>query len=289
VGRDIVLIDKDKNRAEAEAKDILHAAPFAHPLNIRAGGYEDLNGCRLVVLAAGVSQKPGESRLELLKRNAAVFQQILPEVLKHAGQAVLVIATNPVDIMTHLTAHYAVEFEVPAARVIGSGTMLDTARFRSVLGEHIGVDPQHVHGYVIGEHGDSEVLTWSLTTVGAMPVTAFCRAQQIALDDAVKRRIDERVRNAAYRIIEGKGATYYGIGSAISKLAEVILHDQRSILTVSTPMAETVGLSNVSVSLPHLVGGKGILATFPLQLSEPEKAAFQNSVSAVKESVAQLV
>jgi len=285
VGRDIILIDKNTERANAEAGDIRHAVPFAGPLKVRAGQYEDLRGSRLVVLAAGASQKPGESRLDLQKKNTEVFQEIVPLVLEKAPHAVLVVATNPLDIMTYLTARIAEDYGISGTQIIGTGTMLDTARFRSLLGDHIGVDPQHLHGYVVGEHGDSEVLTWSLTTVGAMHLTEFCREQHISMDESVKNDIDERVRNAAYRIIKGKEATYYGIGSALAKLADVILHDQRSILTVSSRMQAIDGIPDVAVSLPHLVGGRGILSTFALQLSVPEKAALRKSVAVVKEAV----
>ena len=168
VGREIVLVDIDKKRAQAEADDIFHAVPFAHSLEVRAGEYADLVGSRVIVLAAGVSMRPGETRLQLLDRNAAIFADVVPSVLRHAPEAVLLVATNPVDIMTHLAARYAAEQGVPPGRVIGSGTTLDTARFRVLLGRHLGVDPQHVHAYVVGEHGDSEVLTWSLATVGVV-------------------------------------------------------------------------------------------------------------------------
>jgi L-lactate dehydrogenase len=289
VGREIVMVDKDRDRSVAEANDILHAVPFANPLHIRAGDYEDLRGSRLVILSAGVSQKPGESRLDLQKRNADVFKEAVPSVLKNVPEAILVVATNPLDIMTYLTAHYAKEFDVAETRVLGTGTMLDTARFRSLLGSRMGVDPQHVHGYVIGEHGDSEVLTWSLTTIGAMHLADYGRQRNILIDDAFRQNIDKNVRNAAYAIIEGKDATYYGIGSALAKLADVILHDQRSILTVSTPTSDVQGVQDVSVSLPHLVGGEGILETFPLPLAGPEAEALHESANVVKKAIRELL
>src|SRR5439155_9219155 len=179
VGRELVLVDKNSARAEAEADDIRHAVPFAHPLDIRAGGYDDLKGCRAVLLCAGVGQRPGETRLDLLRRNAAVFAEAIPQVLANAPEAVLVVATNPVDMMTHLAARFAAACGAPAGRVLGSGTTLDTARFRTLLGMHCRVDPHHVHAYVLGEHGDSEVLTWSLATVGGMPLSAFARLRGI--------------------------------------------------------------------------------------------------------------
>src|SRR5262249_21503202 len=162
-----------------EADDLLHAVPFAHPLNVRAGNYEDLASSQVVIIAAGANQKPGETRLELLGRNAAIFREVVGGIVAYAPGAVLVVATNPVDVMTHLAAHYAAEQHVPSSRVIGSGTMLDTARFRALLGQHLDVDAQHVHGYVLGEHGDSEVLTWSQVTVAGVPLEAFCRQRRL--------------------------------------------------------------------------------------------------------------
>jgi L-lactate dehydrogenase len=288
VGREIVLVDKNLKRAQAEADDIFHAVPFANPLHVTAGEYSDLTGCHVVILAAGVAQKPGETRLELLSRNAAVFADVVPSVLRYAPDAVILVATNPVDIMTHLAAEFAAPLGVPPGRVMGSGTTLDTARFRALLGLHLGVDPQHVHAYVVGEHGDSEVLTWSIATVGGLSVEEFCARRNASCVSEDRSRIDEAVRRAAYRIIEGKGATYYGIGSALARIVEVILQDQRSILTVCSPAAEVAGIRNVTVSLPHLVGGEGILDTFPLSLNQEEQALLHRSASLVSEMIRSL-
>jgi L-lactate dehydrogenase len=288
VGREVVLVDKNSQRANAEADDIRHAVPFAHPLEIRAGGYEDLAGCRVVVLCAGVGQKPGESRLQLLQRNAAVFGEVVPAVLRHAPDCVLVVATNPVDVMTHLAARFAATCGVAAGRVLGSGTTLDTARFRSLLGAYCNVDPHHVHAYVIGEHGDSEVLTWSLATIGGLPLEAFARLRQIQNPESVRQDIDQKVRRAAYTIISGKGATYYGIGSALSRIVDVILHDQRSVLTVCAPAAEVAGVSDVTVSLPRLVGGAGVLETFPLPLNDDEAGLLRQSALVIAQALADL-
>ncbi len=285
VGREIVLIDKDSDRAQAEADDILHAVPFAHPLQIHAGDYTNLDGARVVILTAGVNQRPGESRLELLGRNAAVFEDIVPKVLEHAPQAVLVVATNPVDIMTHLAASVARRLGAEPGRVLGSGTTLDTARFRTLLGSRLGVDAQHVHAYVVGEHGDSEVLTWSLATVGGMPLEDFCDRHQVDLNAETRQEIDERVRRAAYQIISGKGATYYGIGSALARITHAILHDQRTILTICSPEAEVASVPDVTLSLPHLLGGRGVLATFPLPIDEAEQRALQVSANVVREAI----
>jgi L-lactate dehydrogenase len=285
IGREIVLVDKNEARSQAEADDILHAVPFAHPLRVSAGDYSDLQGSRVVIITAGVSQRPDETRLQLLERNAAVFREVVHQILTYAPDAILLIATNPVDVMTHLAAHYAADLGVPSQRVIGSGTTLDTARFRTLLGSHFGVDPHHVHSYVIGEHGDSEVLTWSLVTIGGMTLEAFCRLQDICLDEEIQQVIDRKVRRAAYHIIAGKGATYYGIGGALARIVDVIVHDQRAILTVCTPMPDVAGVTDVTVSLPHLVGGKGILTTFPLPLSEEELAALAASALVIRNAI----
>ncbi len=288
VGRRVVLVDQNRARAESEADDILHAVPFAHPLEVTAGDYADLAGCNVVVVSAGVGQKPGETRLELLERNAQVFKQVIPNVLKYAPQAILLIATNPVDVMTHIAAHYADEIGVPSSRVIGSGTTLDTARFRSLIGRRLMVDSQHIHAYVLGEHGDSEVLTWSQVTVGGIPLTEFCTGREISICEEDYAAIDEKVRRAAYHIIEGKGATYYGIGSAIARIVEVILQDERSLLTVCSPMKDVAGVKDVTVSLPNLVGGEGIIQTFSPILNEGETSALRLSAQVVRSVIAEL-
>lgn len=288
VGRRLVLVDQNRARAEAEADDILHAVPFANPVEVTAGEYADLAGSRVVVVSAGVGQKPGETRLQLLERNAQVFKQVIPNVLQHAPQAVLLIATNPVDVMTHIAAHYAAQVGVPSTRIIGSGTTLDTARFRALVGRKLNVDSQHIHAYVLGEHGDSEVLTWSQVTVGGIPLQEFCTGREISICEDDYAAIDEKVRRAAYRIIEGKGATYYGIGSAIARIVEVILQDERSLLTVCTPMKDVAGVQDVTVSLPNLVGGEGIIQTFFPKLNEAETSALHASAQVVRSVIGEL-
>ena len=288
VGREIVLVDLDRKRAKAEADDILHAAPFAHPIDVYAGEYADLAGSRVVIISAGVSQRPGESRIQLLQRNAQVFHTVIPSILEHAPQAILLVATNPVDIMTHLAARYAAQNGVPSNRVIGTGTTLDTARFRALLGRHIGVDPQHVHAYVIGEHGDSEVLNWSSVTIAGIPLDDFCQLQNLSICEEDHSSIEDQVRNAAYHIIEAKGATYYGIGSALSRIVEVILRDQRAILTVCTPIEEVVGTRDITISLPRLLGGEGIIATFHPMMDDRELKQLENSASLLRGITLQL-
>lgn len=289
VGREIVLVDLNRARAEAEANDIYHAVPFAHPLTVRAGDYADLAGAQAVVIAAGVAQKPGEPRLQLLQRNAAVFGQVVPAILKHAPEAVLVVVSNPVDILTHLAAQCAEKLGVPATRVIGSGTMLDTARFRALLGRHCGVDPQHVHAYVIGEHGDSEVLTWSQAAIAGMQLEDYCRLHGPALSPEERCDMDGMVRRAAYEIIAGKGATYYGIGSAVARLLDVLLHDQRAILTVCCRIQNFPLAEGVTLSLPHLVGGEGVISMIPLKLNEYEQQMLAASANVLREALAMLV
>jgi L-lactate dehydrogenase len=283
VGREIILVDKDNERAEAEADDIYHAVPFAHALEITEGEFTDLKGSRVVIIAAGVSQKSdNETRLQLLGRNAAVFRQIIPQIIENAPDAMLVVATNPVDIMAHLTAEIAAEHGIPKSRVFGSGTTLDTARFRTLLGRHTGVDSHHVHGYVIGEHGDSEVLTWSQATIAGISVNEFCRSRGINFDQSVRDRIDDGVRNAAYHIIKGKGSTYYGIGSALARIVQTILNNQRAILTICAPHEKIAGISNVTLAMPHLLTGEGVMGTFPLDLNSHEYDALNESASTLR-------
>lgn len=285
IGREIVLVDANKARAEAEADDIAHAVPFANALEVRAGEYADLKGAQVVILAAGSNQKPGETRMQLLERNAAIFREIINNVLDYAPDARIVVATNPVDVMTHLAAYFAGQRGVPLTRVIGSGTTLDTARFRLLLARHVGIDTPHIHAYVLGEHGDSEVLTWSVATVANYPLEQFCETHSIALDDSIRTDIDQRVRRAAYHIINGKGATYYGIGSALARITQAILSDQRAILTLSSRQTEVCGVKDVTLSLPQLVGGEGILDTYMPPLNAEEMEKLKNSAQVIRTAI----
>src|SRR5215469_4568795 len=289
VGREIVLVDLNRKRAEAEANDISHAAPFANPLTVRAGDYADLAGARVVVIAGGVAQKPGETRRELRQRNAEVFRQIVPSALRHAPETVLFVVSNPVDIMTHLAAEYAAEFGVPATRVIGSGTMLDTARFRDLVGRHFHVDPHYVHAYVVGEHGDSEVLAWSQANIAGLGLDEFAKVHGKPLTAAERKQIDDDVRHAAYHIIAGKGATYYGIGSAVARLVDVLVHDQRAILTICARINGVPGCEGVTLALPHLVGGEGALASIPLKLNPAEQKGLRLSAGILREAIVSVV
>ncbi|MGE5365305.1 MAG: L-lactate dehydrogenase [Bacteroidota bacterium] len=282
---EIVMVDANEKRAIAEAADIQHAIPFTHATDVYAGDYNDLKGANVIVIAAGASQKPGETRLQLFEKNAAILNHIIPRALVASPETIFLIATNPVDIITHISAKIAGEYGVPYSRVIGSGTTLDTARFRALLGSHACVDPQHVHGYVIGEHGDSEVLTWSNIDIGGIPFEDFINHRNIGFGEEIKQQIDSGVRNAAYKIIEGKGSTYYGIGAAIARIVDAINRDNRAVLTVCTVNEEVEGVKDVTLSLPHLISGKGDLGTLPLRLSDEERMLLQKSAMIIREKI----
>lgn len=285
VATDLVLIDLNSDLAKAHAEDILHATPFGASVRVAAGDYPELKGAGTVVLACGAAQHPGESRLQLLERNVKVFQNVVPQVLEHTPETVLLIVSNPVDIMTHVVTKIA---NLPGQQVIGSGTILDTARFRTLLGEHLRVAPHSVHAYVLGEHGDSEVLAWSNAKIGGLPIVDF--AEQIGrnLTDAVKSKIDSGVRRAAYRIIEGKGATYFGIGAGIARIVRAIHADESAVLTLSSLITDIDGLEGVSLSLPRVLGANGIQTTLNPVLSDEEQAALRRSAAILKNAADEL-
>jgi len=288
IGREVVLVNRTQERARAEAADVRHAVPFAHALEVRAGGFEDLGGSQVVIITVGVPLTNIRTRMDLLSANAAVLRDVIPHVLEHAPQAVLLIATNPVDVMTHLAAHLAAPYGIPTSRVIGSGTTLDTARFRSLIAQRIGVDPHHVHGYVIGEHGDSEVPTWSLVTVGAVPLDTFCVHSKLAIDWEERDRITEQVRRAGYEILHTKGATNFGVSSALARITQVIINDQRAVLTISTVLPEVEGVRQVSLSMPALVGGSGVLQHLPIALNDRERDALRASATVLRCAIDEL-
>lgn len=276
---EVVLVDRNRALAEAQAQDILHATPFAYPVRVTAGDYADMAGSGVVVLSAGVSQKPGETRLELLDRNAAVFAAIIPEILRHTPDAVLLVATNPVDIMTEVATRLS---GLPPSRVIGSGTILDTARYRALLAEFLGISAKSVHAWVLGEHGDSEVLCWSSASVGAIPVAALARQHGRPLAETDRQAIDQGVRGAAYKIIAGKGATWFGIGAGIARLVQAIAADERAVLTVSALTPEVEGVRDVALSLPRVVGATGAGEALWPDLDESERLALKRSAETLK-------
>lgn len=286
VPNEIVLVDLNEKLARAQAEDILHATSFSSPVRISAGGYPELNGAEIVVLACGVGQKPGETRLQLLQRNAKVFADVIGKVLAVAPKAILLVASNPVDLITLLVTRLA---NLPAGRVIGSGTILDTARFRALLGEHLNLAPHSVHAYVLGEHGDSEVLVWSSARAGGIPLEDFAQQTGRDLSPEVRQRIDDGVRRAAYRIIDGKGATYFGIGAGISRLVRAIRNDERGVYTVSAPCTDIPEFSTVSLSLPRIIGAQGILATLRPSVTSEERGAIQRSADVLAKAAEDLV
>lgn len=277
---DLVLIDLNPARARAEAEDIAHAVPFAGATNVRSGTYKDIADAAVVILACGVSQKPGETRPELLGRNAEVFRSVIGEVMTAAPNAILLIASNPVDIITDISTQLS---GLPPTRVIGSGTILDTARFRWLIGQHLGIAPGSVHGYVLGEHGDSEVLAWSNTCAGSVPLTAFAAQIGAPLTAEVRARIDTGVRRAAYTIIAGKGATWYGIGAGLARIVKAIGRDEQAVLSVSIVEKEVLGVPDVALSLPRLVGAQGVSATLWPDLDPTETEALRCSATLLKE------
>lgn len=280
---EVVLVDRNAALAEAQAQDILHATPFAYPVRVWAGQDADIAGAGVVVLAAGVGQKPGESRLQLLGRNAEVFAAIVPRILAQAPDAVLLIATNPVDIMTDIATRLS---GLPPDRVIGSGTILDTARFRALLAEFFAVSTKSIHAWVLGEHGDSEVLCWSNAMVGTIPVARLAAQSGRALTEADRMAIDQGVRGAAYRIIAGKGATWFGIGGGLARIVQAIAADERAVLTVSTRTPVVAGVAEVTLSLPRVVGGQGAGAALWPDLDATEQAQLRHSAELLKDASA---
>ena len=276
----IVLVDIDRARAQAEAQDIAHAVPFGAPVQVSDGTFTDLAGAGIVILACGVSQKPGETRLELLSRNADVFRTVVDQVMQHAADAILIVASNPVDIMTQITQRLS---GLAPERVIGSGTILDTARFRWLLGQHLGIAPASVHAYVLGEHGDSEVLAWSAARAGSMELERFATQLDRPLSQDHRDRIDHGVRHAAYTIIEGKGATWYGIGAGLARIVTAIVQDEQSVLTVSA-LSSVSGIDHVACSLPRVVGRAGIRAELRPDLSAAEQDGLAASARLLRDT-----
>jgi len=276
---EVVLVDRDEAMALAQAQDIAHGVPFGSPTAVRAGGFDALSGADVVILAAGVSQKPGETRLELLSRNAEVFRAIVGEVLRHAPNTLFLVASNPVDIMTDVATRLS---GLPPERVIGSGTILDTARFRSLLGRHLGIAPQSVHAYVLGEHGDSEVLAWSAARAGSVELRSFAAQVGAAITEEIRARIDDGVRNAAYTIINGKGATWYGIGAGLARIVRAIGRNEKAVLSVSIMTDEVEGIRDVALSVPRIVGRDGVEADLFPDLDDAEHAALRRSAELLK-------
>jgi L-lactate dehydrogenase len=244
---EIVLIDNNRELAAGQAMDLNHAVPFAHPTRVWAGDFPDCAGAALTVLAAGASQKPGETRLDLLQRNADIFADIVPAIVRNNSAGILLIATNPVDALTYASWKIS---GLPVERVIGSGTILDTARFRYLLSQHFGVDARSVHASIIGEHGDSEVPVWSLANIAGMRLPEFCAAHGLPYDAGQMEDIFHQTRDAAYKIIAGKGATYYAVATGLLRIANAILRNQNTVLSVSTLIRDYYDIDDICLSLP---------------------------------------
>lgn len=279
VARKITLVDVDNKKSYAEATDIAHAAPFAYANKVKAGSYEDLCGCEVVIVTAGANQKKGETRTDLLERNVKIFADIIPKVVENAPSTTLLIATNPVDVMTEVALKLS---GFPTTRVIGSGTILDTARFRTDLGYYLGISPKSIHANVLGEHGDSEVLCWSNGDGGTVPLLKLAETLNKPLTEEVKQRIDDDVRNAAYKIIDGKGATFYGIAGGLCRICQAITTNEYAILTVSTHHKELLGVKNVSISMPSVIGKRGVHNVLYPELNEEEIQALKASIEKMK-------
>jgi L-lactate dehydrogenase len=282
---EIVLIDADHERAAGEAMDLNHAVPFTRPTHVWAGDVSDCAGAAVTVIAAGVGQKPGETRIDLLRRNAGIFGDLVPRIARANPDGILLIATNPVDLLTDVALECS---GLPPSHVIGSGTILDTARFRYLLGRHVGMDPHSVHAYIVGEHGDSEVPVWSLANVAGMRLDTFCDAHGIEFGDDVRRSIFEQTRDAAYAIIERKGATYYAVAAGLLRIVEAILRDQQTVLSVSSRVSGYAGIHDVSLSLPTVIDRGGVARVLALDLDDAETAALRRSAELLRKARAEL-
>jgi L-lactate dehydrogenase len=282
---EIVLIDVNRAKAEGEAMDLNHALPFTHPTKIWAGDFPDCAGASVVVLAAGANQKPGETRLDLVHKNAAIWREIIPEIVKHNRNTILLIATNPVDALTYAAWKLS---GLPPQQVVGSGTILDTARFRYLLSQQFGVDARSIHAYIIGEHGDSEVPVWSLANIAGMRLKEFCAAQHREYDLKAMEEIFRQTRDAAYRIIERKGATYYAVAAGLMRITQAILRNQNTVLSVSSLIENYYGISNICLSLPTVVNRSGIAQVLRLELDREEVKKLQRSAEVLKQTISKM-
>ena len=283
LAREIVLVDMNEKLAKGECMDLNHGISFAHPTKIYAAGFEGCEDADIVVITAGAKQKPGQSRIDLVQNNVAIFKDIIPSILKYAENAILLVVTNPVDILTYVTLKIS---GLPVNRVIGSGTVLDTARLKYMISEYCKVDPSNIHAYIIGEHGDTELPVWSNATIGGMKIETYCSdyaGHGNAKDELSE--IFEKVKNAAYQIIEAKGATNYSIALASLKITRAILRNENSILPVSTLITDYYGISNVCISIPSIVNINGIEQYLRLELSDHEQILFKHSAKTLVEII----
>ncbi len=285
VAGQIALIDKDTNRVEGEVMDLSHGLPFIPPTYIEKGTYADCADADLIVVTAGAKQAPGQSRTELIRQNADIVRSICKSIAEHETSAVLVMVTNPVDALTHVALD---ELGWPRERIIGSGTVLDSSRFKYMLSRHCGVDTRNVHAYILGEHGDSEVAAWSMAHIAGVPLEEYCQICGECDYTESHRQIAEKVRSSAYHIIDYKGATYYGIGLSLVRITQAVLRDENSILTVSTLLNGEYGIENICLSVPCVVGSGGVKRIITAKLSEDEQKALQTSAGAIKEVIGKI-
>ncbi len=281
----LVLLDANREKAEGEAMDLSDGLPYGASMEITAGTYDDLADCGLVVITAGVNQKPGETRLELIGRNAAILKSIIGEITARPFGGILLIVSNPVDVLTYAARALS---GYPRERVIGSGTVLDTARLKQLLGEELGVDSRNVHAFIVGEHGDSELAVWSGANVSGLDLDDFCRLRGKALSGGDMDRLYREVRDSANEIIKRKGATYYGIAMAVGRIAECIVKDEHAILPISVTLEGEYGLNGVALSVPAIVGKNGLEKVLEIPLGETERSALSTSVQQLREAVSSL-
>ena len=281
---EMVLIDADKAKAEGEALDISHGVPFSKPIKIYAGDYDDIKNASLIIISAGANQKPGETRLDLVKKNISIFKSIIPEIKKRDFKGILLIVANPVDILTTVAIKLS---GLPESRVIGSGTVLDTARLKHELGNHLNVDPRSVHAFIIGEHGDSEIAAWSSANVSGIPLHKFCEMRGHFNHEEATKKIAEDVKNSAYEIISRKKATYYGIAMAVKRICEAIARDEKSILPISSMLHGEHGIEGIPLSMPAIVGKDGVETLVPIQLNDEEESKLRLSAKTLQDTLNQ--
>lgn len=282
VARKLVLINRTQETAHGHAMDLSHAMPFCSPTEISVGGYEACANADVVVITAGASQDPGMSRLDLTRKNSEIMQSVVARIMEHNANPVLIVVSNPVDVLTRVALK---ESGLPPGRVFGSGTVLDSARFRYLLSDHCGVDPRNVHSYVVGEHGDTETLLWSRVNIGGVALDDYCANCKRSCPASFRDTLDSDVRSAAYEIIEAKGATCFGIGMALVRIVEAVLNNQFSVLTVSSFVNEYAGIPDICFSRPSVVSQDGVVSTLPLDLSEDEQEALTRSASVLRETL----
>ncbi|GAB6179708.1 L-lactate dehydrogenase [Desulfotomaculum defluvii] len=279
---DLVLVDINRAKAEGEAMDLGDAAAFIKPTNVYAGSFEDCQDSNIIVFTAGANQKPGETRLDLVHKNVNILKESLPQLLKYCPNAIYLIVANPVDVLTYVALKIS---GLPFNQIFGSGTVLDTSRFRAEVADYCNVDPRNVHAYIVGEHGDSEVPIWSTADVAGIPLEQFSKLR--GLKPICRNEIARRVSTAAYEIIQRKGATYYAIAVSIKRICETILRDENSILTVSGMVNDVYGIQDCCLSLPSIVSGFGREKVLTISMTEEEEAALRNSAQVLKEVIKQ--